>query len=83
MENKKNLGGLPDIIDLALETGLLNYVDNETPRRYFISGHADEKTVEEFGNLVMASTLIAYQSLLLDGFLGLKGEDDEQAKASD
>ena len=25
-----------EIIKLALDAGLLNYIDNETPRRYFI-----------------------------------------------
>ena len=30
-----------DIIDLAVNAGMLNYIDNETPRRYFIDGNAD------------------------------------------
>ena len=38
---------------LALDVGLLNYVDNETPRRYFISGNADIEEVEEFAELIV------------------------------
>ena len=40
------------IIELALDAGLLNYVDNETPRRYFIDGHADLEEVEKFAQLI-------------------------------
>jgi hypothetical protein len=38
---------------LALDAGLLNYVDNETPRRYFIDGHADLEEVEKLVHLVV------------------------------
>lgn len=38
---------------LALDAGLLNYVDNETPRRYFIDGHADCEEVEKFATLLI------------------------------
>jgi hypothetical protein len=44
-----------DIIRLALDAGLLNYVDNETPRRYFIHGHADLEELERFAALVAAA----------------------------
>ena len=40
-------------IRLALDAGLLNYVDHETPRRYFISGHADQEDLEEFAELIV------------------------------
>lgn len=33
---------------LALDSHLLNYVDNETPRRYFVSGSAEEEEVQLF-----------------------------------
>ena len=36
------------ILKLALDAGLLNYVDNETPRHYFVHGHADLEEVEKF-----------------------------------
>ena len=41
------------IKELALDVGLLNYVDHETPRRYFIDGHADQETVEDFAKLIV------------------------------
>ena len=41
------------IIQLAVEAGLLNYVDLETPRRYFIHGHADIEDVEKFAELIV------------------------------
>ena len=43
------------IIDLALKSGLINYIDNETPRRYFISGNADLQEIQEFAELVIAN----------------------------
>ena len=36
------------ITQLAVEAGLLNYVDLETPRRYFVSGDAGLEEVEKF-----------------------------------
>ena len=41
------------IRELALDAGLLNYVDNETPRRCFIHGHADLEEVEKFAELIV------------------------------
>jgi hypothetical protein len=41
------------IEELALDAGLLNYVDNETPRRCFIDGHADLEEVEKFAELIV------------------------------
>jgi len=40
-------------IKLALDAGLLNYVDHETPRRYFINGHAEQEEVEKFAELIV------------------------------
>lgn len=37
-----------NIAKLALDAGLINYVDLETPRRYFIHGNADIEEVEQF-----------------------------------
>lgn len=39
-----------DIFDLAVQAGLLNYVDNETPRRYFIAHWAELDDVVTFAN---------------------------------
>ena len=41
------------IEQLALDADLLNYVDHETPRRYFIHGHADLEEVEKFAKLIV------------------------------
>lgn len=41
------------IEELALKSGLINYVDNETPRRYFIDGNADLEEVEKFVELIV------------------------------
>lgn len=41
------------ILKLALDAGVLNYVDLETPRRYFVSAWANEEDVEEFAKLIV------------------------------
>jgi len=45
------------LIKIGLESGMLNYVDNETPRHYFLSGHADEQDLEKFAELIVAECL--------------------------
>jgi len=52
---------------LALDAGLLNYVDNETPTRFFVDGHADLEEVEKFAELIIKecadiATINQYQS---------------------
>lgn len=42
-----------EIAWLGLKSYLLNYVDNETPRRYFINGNADIEEVELFAELII------------------------------
>ena len=42
-----------EIIKLALDVNLLNYIDNETPRHYFIRADADLNTVLEFARLIV------------------------------
>jgi hypothetical protein len=39
---------MKDIYELGCEAGLLNYIDHETPRVYFIHAHADLKEFETF-----------------------------------
>jgi hypothetical protein len=48
-------GGImnPRIIKLGVESGMLNYVDHETPRHYFLSAHADEECLERFAELLI------------------------------
>ncbi len=45
------------IIKLGLESGMLNYVEHETPRHYFLSGLADEECLERFAELIVRETL--------------------------
>lgn len=45
------------LIELALEANLINYIDNETPRRYFIDGNADLEQVEKLAELVAREVL--------------------------
>jgi hypothetical protein len=58
-------------IKLALDAGLLNYVDHETPRRYFVHGHADLEEVEKFARIIV------FECIKLAVFKG----DKETAKA--
>ena len=44
-----------EIISIAVKTSLLNYIDNETPRRFFISGHAELEDVVNFGRAIAAT----------------------------
>ena len=49
-------------IKLALDAGLLNYVDHETPRRYFVHGHAEQEDVEKFAELIVRECAIAFEA---------------------
>jgi hypothetical protein len=73
------------IIKLGVESGMLNYVEHETPRHYFLCGNADEECLEKFAELIvkdcaLTAGLMEHQgrknigSQLLDNF-GIK--DDE------
>lgn len=44
-----------EIISIAVKTSLLNYIDNETPRRFFVSGHAELEDVVSFGQIIAAT----------------------------
>jgi len=41
------------IIELGLKAHLLNYIDNETPRNYFVSGYADQQEVIDFAQFII------------------------------
>ena len=41
------------LIQIALDVSLINYIDNETPRHYFVHGSADLDTVLEFAEAVL------------------------------
>ena len=60
-----------DIVkQFALDAGLLNYVDHETPRRYFINGHADLEDVEKFAELIVkeCASLVVDEYVILEHF---------------
>ena len=45
------------IIKLGLDSGMLNYVDHETPRHYFLCGNADEECLKKFAELIVRECL--------------------------
>ena len=45
------------LIKLGLDSHMLNYIDNETPRRYFLSAHADEDDLQKFAELILKQCL--------------------------
>ena len=53
------------LLKLALNAHLLNYVEHETPRHYFIDGHADTETVEDFAKLLITAVLSDIRSEFL------------------
>ena len=57
------------LIKIGLESGMLNYVDNETPRHYFLSGHADEQDLEKFAKLVAEKEREACAKLVEDSWM--------------
>lgn len=56
-----------NILKLAIDAGLLNYIDNETPRRYFICGHAEVEDVEKFSELIVREVLLVQEKLISEG----------------
>ena len=56
------------MIEIALDAGLLNYIDNETPRRYFINGHADLEEVEKFAELIIRECMEVGNLALTDEY---------------
>lgn len=48
------------IIKLGLDSGMLNYVDHETPRHYFLCGNADEECLEKFAELIIRECISKY-----------------------
>lgn len=67
------------IRELALDSGLINYIDNETPRRDFISGDADVENVQRFAELIVKECLsymedgdIAFAKWMIKRHLGVE-----------
>jgi len=61
------------IKELALDAGLLNYVDHETPRHYFINGNAEQEDVEKFAKLIVLECVSICQDV--------DGEDNIDARS--
>jgi hypothetical protein len=73
---RKDLMNEETVIKLALTAGLLNYMDNETPRHYFIDGNAGLGEVLEFSEMIINECI----SVLNKRFMGdgvLNREDME------
>ena len=51
------------IIKLGLDSHMLNYIDNETPRRYFLSAHADEGDLQKFAELIVMECMTICEEL--------------------
>ena len=47
----------PLLCKLGTDAGLLNYIEHETPREYFMSAFATEEDVFAFAETIMTSTL--------------------------
>ena len=54
------------ITKLALDANLINYIDHETPRVYFIDGHADIEDVNKFASLLIESCAAIIESQDID-----------------
>jgi hypothetical protein len=63
-------------IKLALDAGLLNYVDHETPRRYFINGNVDLDEVAEFAELIVQECIDTVKKR----FMGDLNREDMEVK---
>ena len=63
------------IIKLGLDSGMLNYVDHETPRHYFLCGYADEECLEKFAELIVRECADLRTEIEL---VGLHSDDYEQ-----
>ena len=55
------------IIKLGLDSGMLNYVDHETPRHYFLCGNADEECLKKFAKLIVLEVLNVQENLMANG----------------
>lgn len=60
-----------NLIRIGLDSGMLNYVDNETPRNYFIASWADEECLAQYTEMIIRECIgiIHEQERLPQGFL--------------
>ena len=53
------------LIKLALEAGIIDYIDNETPRRYYIFDNVDVENAETFAELIVKDCIIELERCTL------------------
>lgn len=54
------------IIKAGLDSGMLNYVDHETPRHYFIADWATEENLEKFAELIVQECANIFEGVYTD-----------------
>ena len=55
------------IDSIACRAGLFNYVDNESPRFYFLDTHAREEDVYEFAKMIIGECIHLAKEVPLEG----------------
>ncbi len=54
------------IIKIGVESSMLNYIDNQTPRHYFLSGFANEEDLELFAELIVKECASIFEGVYTD-----------------
>ena len=54
------------IIKIGVESSMLNYIDNQTPRQYFLSGFANEEDLELFAQLIVKECASIFEGVYTD-----------------
>lgn len=49
------------LIDFGVQSGMLNYVDNETPRYYFVASNATIEELQNFAELIVRECIAICQ----------------------
>lgn len=59
------------IMKLAIEAGLINYIDNETPPQYFVHADLDVEDIEKFAELILQECIDQVNQAKNSGFVSL------------
>ena len=54
------------IIKIGVESRMLNYIVNQTPRQYFLSGFANEEDLELFAQLIVKECASIFEGVYTD-----------------
>ena len=54
------------IIKAGLDSGMLNYVEHETPRHYFLASWATEEDLEKFAELIVEECASVFEGVYTD-----------------